>query len=328
MRKLRAVIALIVAPLLFLNCNSSEGEIEQSPLKVEQESEAALRVGFSQVENENPWRIAQTISMTEEATRRNVELIYADAGGNTDKQIDDVRYLIEQNIDYLILDPREYEKSAPALEIARKADVPVIVIDRSVKGEAGVDYLVEIVPDFHREGERAGQWLKDALAGTGNVVELLGTPGSSAAIGRHEGFRGAISDAPGLKVIEAKSADFLRAEAQRVMESIIQGKGSHITAVFGHNDEMAIGAIQALKNAGLEPGEDVLVVGIDGAKDAVKAIIAGEMGATVVNDPFYGPMTFDVIERIERGEVVPERIVRKETVIDRSNAAEEIDNAF
>lgn len=328
MRKHWAVLAFILAPLFLFSCNSSEKEIEESPFNVEQESEAALRVGFSQVENENPWRIAQTISITEEAAKRGIELIYADAGGSTEKQIDDVRYLIEQNIDYLIFDPREYEESAPALDIAREAGVPVIVIDRSVKGEPGVDYLVEIVADFHREGERAGLWLKDALDGTGNVVELLGTPGSSAAIGRHEGFRDAISDAPGIRVIDAKSADFLRAEAQRVMESIIQSKGNRITAVFAHNDEMAIGAIQALKNAGLAPGEDAVVVGIDGAKDAVKAIIAGEMGATVVNNPFYGPTTFDVIERIERGEDVSERIVRKETVIQQSNAAEEIDNAF
>jgi galactofuranose transport system substrate-binding protein len=335
-RNLSRAIGILGLALLGLSaCAPSEttspGE-PQAPSVGSAEEEAPgtpLRVGFSQVENANPWRIAQTISLIEEAEARGIELVYADAEGRTDKQLEDVKYLLAQDIDYLIFDPREYIESAPALEFARDAGVPVILIDRGVLGEAGIDYLTRIATDFTMEGRRAAEWLIEHRGDEPlRIVEVTGTPGSSAAIDRQQGFRSVIDQYPQHTVAVSVTADFLRAESQRVMENIIQSTSGQFEAVFAHNDEMAIGVTQALKNAGIQPGRDVTVVGIDGARDAVKAIIAGEMGATVIVNPFYGPITFDVIERLEAGEHVPEFILIEDGVIDATNAKEMIDQAF
>lgn len=293
------------------------------------EGSSPLTVGFSQIENENPWRIAQTISMVDEAERLGIELIYADAGGQTSKQLDDVRYLLDQGIDYLIFDPREYEESAPALDMARDSGVPVIVVDRDVRGVAGVDYLTRIATDFYNEGRLAAEWLVAQHGETPmRIVEVTGTEGSSAAMDRQRGFRSVMDRFAEHSVIVAVTADFVRAEAQRVMENVIQSGSRDFNAVFAHNDEMAIGVIQAMKNAGLVPGVDAIVVGIDGARDAVKAIIAGEMGATVVVDPRYGPITFDTIRKIESGESVPTEIIIPTVVIDTANAETMIEESF
>ena len=291
--------------------------------------ESSLVVGFSQIENENPWRIAQTISMVEEARARGMTLVYADAGGRTDKQLSDVRELLAQGIDYLVFDPREYIQSAPALTYAREAGVPVIVIDRAVQGSPGVDYVTRIATDFVAEGRNAAEWL---LANHGvqplSILEVTGTPGSSAAIDRQNGFRAVMNRHAQHTIVAELGADFVRADAQRVMENFIQTDARTFNAVFAHNDEMAIGVIQALKNAGKRPGVDVVVVGIDGARDAVKAIIAGEMGATVIVNPRYGPITFDVIEKLARGEPVPTFILIPDGIIDSHNAADKIDQSF
>ncbi len=131
-----------------------------------------------------------------------------------------------------------------------------------------------------------------------------------------------------MKIISSKTANFAKADAQRVMEYIIQSEGKHFDAVFAHNDEMAMGAIQALKNAGLQPGKDVAVIGIDGEKDAVKSIIAGELSATVTCNPFYGPITFDTLEKIINGEKVDLNTFLPDYIIDSSNAEEMLPKAF
>jgi ABC-type sugar transport system substrate-binding protein len=305
-----------------------QGASSSSSQSPEKPHRRGLRVGFSQIENQNPWRIAQTISITAEAARLGIELVYADAQGKTEKQLDDVKYLLAQDIDYLIFDPREYEASVQSMLEAKKFRVPVILVDRSVRGTPGEDYLTQIAPDFSWEGKAAAKWLAKFKRQRARIVEITGTTGSSAAIERHSGFVQALQDYPGMAIVQSQTADFLRAEAQKVMENIIQEASGEFDCVFAHNDEMAIGVIQALKVAGLMPGHDVVVVGIDGTKDALKAIIAGEMGATVTCNPFYGPSTFDAIQKLAAGEKLPYRIVIPDYVIDISNAEEEIKKAF
>jgi len=330
---LRGVYVSFAIILLFVSCTQKDvSSPEDSTLSVidpDAESSDTLVVGFSQLENENPWRIAQTISMVQEAERLGIDLRYADAGGDTEKQLQDVQNLLAQGIDYLIFDPREYEESAPALKYAKDRDVPVIVVDRDVRGEAGTDYVTRIATDFYQEGRNAGQWLVQHYGDMPlRVIEITGTEGSSAAIDRQTGFRSVLDRYPEHTVILAATADFVRAEAQRVMENVIQSVDGGFNSVFAHNDEMAIGVIQALKNAGLEPGVDAVIVGIDGARDAVKAIIAGEMGATVIVNPRYGPVTFETILALERGETVPEEIIIPDGVIDAENAEELIEDSF
>ncbi len=287
-----------------------------------------LVVGFSQMENNSPWRIAETQSIKDEADKRGIKLVYTDAQSQTSKQISDVEDMIAQQVDYILLAPREFEGLAPALEAAKEAGIPVILIDRAAAGVAGEDYVTLIASDFVDEGKRVAEWVAEKSGGKANIVELTGTAGSSVAIDRANGFLEGIKDYPDMKIIASQTGDFARAKGQSVMENIIQAKGDEITAVYAHNDEMAIGAIQALKAAGREPGKDVIIASIDGEKDALKAIIAGELGVSVECNPKFGPIAFDTIEKLEKGEKVDTFIKNEDRLFDSTNASQFVDEAY
>ncbi len=291
-------------------------------------SDKQLVVGFSQMENNSPWRIAETQSIKDEAEKRGVKLVYTDAQSQTSKQISDVEDMIAQKVDYILLAPREFEGLAPALEAAKEAGIPVILIDRAAAGVAGEDYVTLIASDFVDEGKRVAEWVAEKTGGKANIVELTGTAGSSVAIDRANGFLEGIKAYPDMKIIASQTGDFARAKGQSVMENIIQAKGDEITAVYAHNDEMAIGAIQALKAAGREPGKDVVIASIDGEKDALKAIIAGELGVSVECNPKFGPIAFDTIAKLEKGEKVDTFIKNEDRLFDATNASQFVDEAY
>jgi ABC-type sugar transport system substrate-binding protein len=292
--------------------------------------EGKLRVGFSQMEESGPWRIAETASMRDEARKRadRFELIVTNAQGQTAKQVSDVEDLIAQRVDAIFLAPREARGFEGALQAAREAKIPVFLIDREVEGTPGEDYVTFIGSNFVEEGRRAGEWLVKQTNGKAGVVELLGTAGSSVARDRHDGFAQAIANHPGVKIIASQPGNFTRAEGQRAMENLIQAHGRAITAVYTHNDEMALGAIQALKAAGIQPGKDVLVVSVDGQRTALEAIMRGEMNATVECNPRFGPIAFDTLEKYLRGESVPAKIIIEDRFFDASNAAQHVNEQY
>jgi ABC-type sugar transport system substrate-binding protein len=285
------------------------------------------KVGFSQMENNNPWRIAETASMKDEAEERGVNYIATDAQADTAKQVSDVEDMIAQGAQVLIIAPREFEGLAPALDAANEANVPVFLVDREAKGEVCDEYVTFIGSNFIEQGERAGEWLVNATDGEAKIAELQGTIGASVTNDRAEGFRNAIEDEPGMEIVASQSGDFTRAEGQQVMEQLIQAN-PEINAVYAHNDEMAIGAIQALKDAGRDPGEDVTIVSIDGTRDALQAIINGDLGATVESNPRFGPLTFETIERFLAGEPIPQEIILADRFFDKDNAKKYIDSAY
>jgi galactofuranose transport system substrate-binding protein len=288
-----------------------------------------LVVGWSQMENNNPWRIAETKSIREEAEKRGIKMVYSDAQSDTAKQISDVEDMVAQGVDYIILAPREFEGLTPALETAKKADIPVILVDRKVAGEAGKDYVSFLGSNFIEQGQKAADWLIEEMGGKGNIVELTGTSGSSVAMDRQKGFGDRLKEkAPDMKVIASQTGDFARANGQKVMENLLQSEGDKINAVYAHNDEMAIGAINAIKAAGKVPGKDITIVSVDGTKDALQAIIDGEMGATVESSPFFGPSVFDVIEDLEAGKEVEKEIIIEDRFFDKSNATEFVKEAY
>jgi galactofuranose transport system substrate-binding protein len=288
-----------------------------------------LVVGWSQMENNNPWRIAETKSIREEAEKRGIKMVYSDAQSDTAKQISDVEDMVAQGVDYIILAPREFEGLTPALETAKKADIPVILVDRKVAGEAGKDYVSFLGSNFIEQGQKAADWLIEEMGGKGNIVELTGTSGSSVAMDRQKGFGDRLKEkAPDMKVIASQTGDFARANGQKVMENLLQSEGDKINAVYAHNDEMAIGAINAIKAAGKVPGKDIIIVSVDGTKDALQAIIDGEMGATVESSPFFGPSVFDVIEDLEAGKEVEKEIIIEDRFFDKSNATEFVKEAY
>jgi ribose transport system substrate-binding protein len=285
-------------------------------------------VGFSQMESDNPYRLAETKSMQDEAAKRGIPLVVTDAQGQTAKQVADVEDLIARRVNLILLAPREYEGLAPALQAAKAAKIPVILVDRTAAGKPGEDYVTALSSDHVEQGRRAGEWLAAQTNGTANIVELSGTPGASVAADRAKGFREEIAKHPNMKIIASQTGNFSRATGQGVMQNIAQSLGKQINAVYAHNDEMALGALQALTTAGLKPGTDVKVVSVDGSRGALEAIDRGELGATVESSPRYGPLAFATIEKLRKGEMIPPKILVTDRFFDRSNARQSIPDAY
>ena len=334
-RSIRVVVlcASVVLALSFASCVKQEGGTATeggggSAPKARKDGK--IVVGFSQMENNGPWRIAETRSLEEEARKRGdkYQLIVTDARGDTANQVGNVEDLVARGVDAIFLAPREFEGLAPALQAAKKAGIPVFLIDREAAGKAGEDYVAFLGSNFVEQGQRAGEWLAKQTNGKANIVELTGTAGASVARDRSQGFQQAIKSHPDMKIIASQTGNFTRAEGQRVMENIIQAKRKEITAVYTHNDEMALGAIQALKSAGMQPGKDVLVVSVDGQKTALEAIARGEMNVTVESNPRFGPLAFDTLEKYLNKQKVPEKIILEDRFFDSTNAAQFVGEAY
>src|SRR5215211_2331209 len=286
------------------------------------EEKDTYTVGFAQTDLANPWRVAESESMRAEAKRLGYTLIETDANQDTAKQIADVDSLIAQGVDILIFPPRESQALAPSVLKAKAAGIPVILIDRDVDHEIakpGEDYITFIGSDFVDQGRRAAEWLAKETGGEAKIIELEGTTGADPAIDRKKGFddyiAGTFKGTPtaegafaGMEIIASQTGNFTRDEGRQVMETLLQAHPD-VTAVYAHNDEMAIGAIAALEAAGKVPGKDVLVVSIDGENAAAQAIVDGKLGATVECNPKFGPKAFDTLEAYARGEQIPPKII-------------------
>lgn len=289
---------------------------------------ASYVVGFSQMESDNPYRVAETKSLRDEAAKRGIELVVTDAQGQTAKQVADVEDLIARRVSLILLAPRTFEGLAPALQSAKAAKIPVILIDRKAAGTPGVDYVTALTSNYVEQGRRAAAWLATETKGTASIVELSGTPGASVADDRAKGFREELAKYPNMKIIASQTGNFSRATGQGTMQNIAQSFGKKITAVFAHNDEMALGAVEALKAAGLKPGTDVVIVSIDGARGALEAVDRGELGATVESNPRYGPLAFDTIEKYRKGEPIPPELLVTDRFFDKANAKQFIADAY
>jgi ribose transport system substrate-binding protein len=292
------------------------------------ESGKKLRVGFSQMENDGPWRIAETRSMEDEAKKRGYEIIITDARGSSAQQVSDVETLVARKVDAIFLAPREKTGLESALQAAREANIPVFFIDREANGTPGQDFVAFLGSNFVEQGRRAADWLAKTTNGNAKIVEISGSPGASVTQDRARGFKEEIGKYPGMQIIASQTGDFNRAKAQATMENIIQAQGASITAVYTHSDEMAMGAIQALKAANRKPGQDVVVVSVDGQKSALEAIANGELGATVESNPRFGPLAFDTLEKYKRGEQIPPKVILEDRFFDKSNASQFIAQAY
>jgi len=284
-------------------------------------SKRPATVGFAQVGAESAWRTAETESIKSEAQKRGINLKFSDAQGKQENQIRAVRSFIAQGVDAIILAPVVETGWAPVLQEAKRAKIPVVLVDRGIKGDESL-YATLIASDFVEEGRMAADWLAKKVDAKAGIVELQGTPGSAPALDRKKGFEQGISKRPGMKIIASQSGDFRRSQGKEVMEALIKKHGNEITAVYAHNDDMALGAIQAIEESGRKPGTDVTVVSIDGIKDAFHAMIAGKLNCTVECNPLLGPMAFDAVEKALTGQKLPKRTVVQDKVFDQSNAKE------
>lgn len=288
------------------------------------------KVGFAQTESNNPWRLAQTQSMKDEAAKRGWQLVYTDANSSAAKQVADVDSMIAQHVDVIFLSPREEKPLIPAVMKAKKAGIPLFLVDRSVDpnlAKAGRDYISFIGSDFVDEGRRAADWLVKTTGGTAKIIELQGTSGSSPANDRKKGFMEVIAKSPGMQIVASQDGDFTRDKGRQVMETLLQAH-PEATAVFAHNDEMALGAITALEAAGRHPGKDITLVSIDGEKDGLQAIIDGKLGATVECNPRFGPGAFQAAADYAAGKKIEPIVVNKDHFYDSSNAATSLAGSY
>jgi galactofuranose transport system substrate-binding protein len=294
------------------------------------EQKTTYKVGFAQTESNNPWRIAQTESMKAEAAKLGYQLVYTDAAGSAAKQVADVNSMIAQGVDVIFLAPREEKPLIPAVMAAKKNGIPVILLDRSVDpklAKAGKDYLTFIGSDFIKEGERAAEWLVKNANGKTKIIELEGTTGSSPANDRKKGFDEAIKKADGFSIVASQSGDFARDKGRQVAEALLQAHPD-ANVIYAHNDEMAIGAISAVEAAGKVPGKDILILSIDGGKEAVGLVAEGKIAAVVECNPRFGPKAFETMARYAKGEKIEPWVINEDKFYDASNAKAELANAY
>lgn len=288
-------------------------------------------VGFSQIGAESAWRVANTDSITSEAKNRpNIDLKFSDAQQKQENQIKALRSFISQGVDVIAFSPVVETGWEPVLKEAKRAHIPVILTDRAVDVQDDSLWVTFMGSDFVEEGRRAGKWLLDnydRLKADGkssdviNVVELQGTVGSAPAIDRKTGFEEVVKGSA-VKVIKSQSGDFTRAKGKEVMEAFLKSEGKNIDVLYAHNDDMALGAIQAIEEYGLQPGKDIIIVSIDAVRGAFEAMVDGKLNCTVECSPLLGPQLFDAVEALVAGNSLPQRIVTNEGVFPAETAAE------
>jgi ABC-type sugar transport system substrate-binding protein len=289
-----------------------------------------LTIGFSQVGAESEWRTANTASIKDAAKRAGVNLKFADAQQQQQNQVKAIRSFIAQRVDVIAFSPVVETGWETVLREAKNAKIPVILTDRAVKVSDPSLYVSFIGSDFVEEGRRAGRWLLDYAkqnpAKQLNIVELQGTTGAAPAIDRRNGFAEVIAANPKLKVIRSQTGDFTRAKGKEVMEAFLKSEGKNINVLYAHNDDMAIGAIQAIEEAGLKPGKDIVIISIDGVRGAFQAMVNGKLNVTVECNPLLGPLLIQTAQDVVAGKPVQKRITVNEGVFPAEVAAKEIAN--
>lgn len=321
--RLAAVASALSAPILFaVSCKPAAS----GPGGGGAGGKSGKVIGFSQSNaSENEWRTAETQSILTEGKARGYEVKLADAQGDQTKQIAALKDFIAQGVSAIVLSPKTTDGWEPVLKEVKAAGIPVILVDRGVSADPSL-YATLIASDFVAEGRMAGEWLVKKTGGNGGVIQLEGSAGADPAIERRKGFEEALAAAPGLKILASQSGDFNRAKGKQVMEATIKAHAKAITAVYAHNDGMALGAIEALKEAGMNPGADVQVVSIDGIGDAFKALDAGTLNCTVECSPILGGMAFDAVEKIAKGETLEKKTTVQDRLFDATNYKAEMPN--
>ncbi|MFB3978817.1 ABC transporter substrate-binding protein [Microbacterium proteolyticum] len=279
-----------------------------------------ITVGFAQTGSESGWRSANTESMKEAFSEENgFNLIFNAADNKPEAQIAAVRSFINQGVDAIVLAPIVTDGWDDVLQEAKDANIPVILEDRTVSASEDL-YASWIGLDFEKEGETAGTWVADNFGSTPtNLVILEGTTGSSAATDRATGFAKAI-EGTDITVLDSQTGNFTRAEGKTVMEGFLQKYGSQINLLFAHNDDMGLGALDAIKAAGLKPGTDIKIVTIDAVKDGMTALAEGEFNYIVECNPLLGEKTAEVVKKVVAGESVDKQYIVEDQAFDQEQA--------
>jgi len=310
----RTVIAALIAAGLPIPAAFAQGKIV---------------LGFSQVGAESEWRTANTESIKSSAKEAGIELKFSDAQQKQENQIKALRAFIAQKVDVIAFSPVVASGWGTVLREAKAAKIPVLLSDRAVDEKDDSLWVSFMGSDFVEEGRKAGRWLVEKMKGSTtpvNIVELQGTVGSAPAIDRKKGFEEIIKADPKFKIIRSQTGDFTRAKGKEVMEAFLKAEGKKINVLYAHNDDMAIGAIQAIEEAGMKPAKDIIIISIDAVKGAFEAMIAGKLNVSVECSPLLGPQLMQAVKDLKAGKAIPKRIVTQEGVFPMEVAAKEFPN--
>jgi galactofuranose transport system substrate-binding protein len=282
-----------------------------------------LIVGYAQLGAESEWRSANTVSVKQAAADLGVELKFSDAQQKQENQIKAIRSLIAQKVDVIGVAPLVETGWDAVFKEAKDAGIPIILVDR--RAAVTPDLFVTFIgSDFLEEGRNAARIMAKLTDGHASIVELQGTTGSAPANDRYTGFREVMQNYPDMKIIDSEDGNFTVAKGKEVMQAFLKAHGKDITAVFAHNDDMALGAIQAIEEYGLKPGVDIKIVSVDATRGAFEAMIAGKLNATVECNPLLGRQFFELALKVVNGEPVPKWIPSQESEFLASQGAEQL----
>lgn len=290
------------------------------------------KIGFAQSEPEdNPFRIAETQSIRDTAAEFGIpeaNLVVTNAQGQLPTQVSNIQDMLAQGIQVLFLAPLNSDGLDPALDAAKQAGVPVITMDRQLNATACEDYVTFLGSDFYEQGRIAAQQMNTALGGQGEVAILLGSSGNNVTTQRTDGFVEELASiAPDIRIVAQQTGNFDREEGEQVTAQLLQSQPG-ITGIYAENDEMGLGALVALQDAGKVPGQDVQVVTIDGTRNAVEEVVDGRIAAVVESNPRFGPLAFQTAEQFLGGEPVSTEIIIQDKLYTPENAEAEVGSAY
>ncbi|MGQ7294941.1 ABC transporter substrate-binding protein [Quadrisphaera sp. KR29] len=280
----------------------------------------AIRVGYSQLGAESGWRTANTESVKANLTAENgFDLTFVDAQQKQENQIKALRDFVAQDVDVIAFSPVVETGWDDVLQEIKDAGIPVVLVDRTVDTTVEDPYVTHIGSDFKAEGTKAGEWVKEN-APDAKIFELQGTLGSGAQVDREEGFNAVVGD----QVIGKASGNFTRAEGRTATEAALQAYPD-MTMIFTHNDDMGLGAIEAIEAAGKTPGTDIQIVSVDAVRDGLQALVDKKFNYVVECNPAFGDQLAELITKVANGEDVPEETVVEEAVFDQTITQAEVD---
>jgi simple sugar transport system substrate-binding protein len=290
-----------------------------APARTRLPADHRIVLGFAQTGKESNWRLANTESIQTAARQAGIDLVFVDSEGQPKKQIAAVRSFIARKVDIISFSPIVESGWEPVLREAKAAGIPVFISDRTVDVKDESLWTTFMGSDFLEEGRRAARWLVNYMKTERpvNIVELLGTIGSAPEIDRTFGFKEILKDYPNYRIIVSESGEFVRSVGKEVMQKILKDlavKGQKMDVLFAHNDDMAIGAIVAMEAWGIKPGKDVVIVSVDGIRDAFTAMIAGKLNCSVECSPLLGPQLMKAVKDYMAGKDLPVRLITSEGV--------------
>ncbi|WP_322902861.1 ABC transporter substrate-binding protein [Paenibacillus campi] len=335
------VRACLLFVLLLSGCYGQNGEIKPKVAShdtaviadyestVDQTTTKPIVLGFSQLGSESTWRQANTASIKEAAKEANITLLMTNAEQDQQKQFEAIRSFIRRDVDIIAIAPVVQTGWEPILKEAKQADIPVIIIDRSVNVQDSSLYVTFIGSNFYEEGVKASKYMIDRMRhhpGIIRIAELQGTVSSTPSINRGLGFRQMIATDKRFQITQSKPANFTQSGGYEVMREFLrQPRKNWPQVLFSHNDDMAIGAIKAIQEVGLQPGSDIIIISVDGTRRAFQQMAAGHINAVVECNPLLGPLVMQAAKEIMSGRTLPKRMITPEDIFTQELAAKEIE---